>query len=173
MCGYTDDFVCRAWVLPRASPSPRTTMHARKRVRLRSADCQPAFASGGFAAAEARRPDRHLAARLREIEPCLDQRGFDLVAAPHQAFVQAVQAPDVLRMLAGAAELAVIAEIGAIDRLRLLDATLLQQQRSERMPRRLHPAPRFVVGQRVVEFDRTPQMGEAGVDVAASILELA
>src|SRR4029077_18906122 len=85
-------------------------------------------ASGGFAAAQARGADRHLAARQREVEPRLDQRRLGRVAAPYQAFVQAVQAPDVVGMLAGAAQLAVEAEIGAIDRLGLGELALLQQQ---------------------------------------------
>src|SRR5689334_17859096 len=101
--------------------------------------------SGGFAAAEAGGADRHLGARLGEIEPGLDQRRLDRVAAPAQAFVEPVQAPDVLGMLAGAAQLAVVAQVGAVDRFGLLDMALLQQERAQRMPRRLHPAPRLVV----------------------------
>jgi Putative transposase len=46
-------------------------------------------------------------------------------------------------MLAGPAELAVEAEIRAVDRFRLGDPALLQQQRTERVPGRLHPAPRL------------------------------
>ena len=38
---------------------------------------------------------------------CLDQRRLDLFAAPGEAFVQAVQAPHIVGMLAGAAQLAV------------------------------------------------------------------
>src|SRR5579864_7202670 len=90
--------------------------------------------------AETRRPHRYLRAGHREIEPRLDQRRLDLVAAPAQALVQAVQAPHVLRMLAGSAELAVEAQVGAVDRLGFGELALLQQERAQRMARRLHPA---------------------------------
>ena len=48
--------------------------------------------------AEAGCLDRHFRPRLREIEPLPDQGGLDLFAATDQAFVQAVQAPDVVGM---------------------------------------------------------------------------
>src|SRR5258708_477581 len=38
---------------------------------------------------------------------------------------------------------------------------------------RLHPAPRLVVRQRVIELDGAPQMGEGDVVVAAAVFELA
>ena len=95
------------------------------------------------------------------------------VAAPRQAFVQAVQAPHVVGMLVGAGELAVVAEVRAIDRLGLREMPLLQQERAQRMARRLHPAPRLVVGQRIVELDGAAQMGEGRVDVAAAVFQLA
>ena len=69
-----------------------------------------------------RRPSPAPRPGQRQVEARLDQRRLDRVAAPRQAFVQAVQAPDVVGMLAGAAELAVEAEIRAVDRLGLGDA---------------------------------------------------
>ena len=53
---------------------------------------------------EARRPHHDFGARAREIEAGLDHRRFQRVAATDQAFMQAVQAPEVVRVLAGAAE---------------------------------------------------------------------
>ena len=72
----------------------------------------------------------------------------------------AVQAPDVARMLQRPAERVVEAEVGGVDRGRLLDAALLEQQRAVGVAGRLHPAPRLVVGQRVVEFDCPPQVSK-------------
>src|ERR1700738_226449 len=100
----------------------------------------------GFAPAEARGAHRHLRPGQRQIETRLDQRRFNRVAPARQAFMETVQAPNILWMLARSAELAVVAEIRAVDRLRLGDAALLQQKGAERMPRRLHPTPRLVVG---------------------------
>ena len=77
---------------------------------------------------------------------CLMISASAVLAQPHQAFVEAMQAPDILRMLAGAREGSVQPEIGAVDRLGLAHAALLQQQRSQRMTRRLHPRPRLVIG---------------------------
>jgi hypothetical protein len=76
-------------------------------------------------------------------------------------------------VLAGPAQLAVETEIGTVDRLGLLDASLLQQERSERVAGRLHPAPGLVIGQRVVELDRLAQMREGRVVVALAVLQLA
>ena len=63
----------------------------------------------------------------------LDHAGLALLAEPKETLVQAMQAPWVLRVLAGAAQGAVEPEIGAIDALRLLDAPLLEKQRAEGM----------------------------------------
>ena len=128
---------------------------------------------GGSHPAEAGGPDRHVGPGNRDVEPLPDDLGFRLLAEPHQAFVEAVQAPDVLGMLAGPRQGGVETEIGAVDRLRLLDAALLEQQRAERMARRLHPAPRLVIGQRVVELDRAAQMRERLIEMAFAVLDLA
>ena len=55
-------------------------------------------------ATEARGPDRHLGAGKRLVELQLDQRGLHRLAPVGQALVQAMQAPDVARVLAGAGE---------------------------------------------------------------------
>ena len=73
---------------------------------------------GGFPPAKTRRPYRHLRAGGCEIQPRLDQRRFDRLAAARQTFVQAVQAPHVFGVPAGAVGLAVEAEVGAVDRFR-------------------------------------------------------
>src|ERR1700739_730018 len=70
-------------------------------------------------AAEAGGLHRHLRSGQRQVEALLDEGGLDPLAAPGQAFVQPVQAPEVVGVLAGAAELAVEAEIRAVDRLGL------------------------------------------------------
>src|ERR1044071_1973281 len=84
--------------------------------RLSAARRKRSRSSGGLAAAEAGGADGNLGARLGQLEPGLDQRRLDLVAAADQAFVQAVQAPHVLGMLVGATERAVVAQVGAVDR---------------------------------------------------------
>ena len=93
-------------------------------------------------------------------ETLLDDLGLRRSPEPAEALVEAVQAPDVVGVLAGAAKRAVEAEVGAVDRFRLLDLALLEQQRAERVARRLHPAPRLVVGQGVVQLDRPAQVVE-------------
>src|SRR5262245_14110436 len=82
-------------------------------------------------AAEAGGLDRHVGPGRGDVETLLDDAGFRVLAEPHQAFVKSVQAPDVFRMLAGARQRAVKAEIGAVDRLRFLHMALFQQKRSE------------------------------------------
>src|SRR3954465_3162925 len=76
-------------------------------------------------------------------------------------------------MLAGAAQPAVQPEIGTVNLLRLLDPSLLEQKGAQRMSRRLHPPPRFVVGKRVAEFDSPAQVRERCVMVALSVFQLA
>ena len=114
--------------------------------------------------ARARRQDRHVGAGLDQLELPSDDRRFGVAAQPGQAFVVAVQAPHVARMLAGSAQRGIEAEVGGVHRGGVLDVALLEQQRAVGVPGRLHPAPRFVVGQRVVEFDRPPQLGEGLVE---------
>jgi hypothetical protein len=46
-----------------------------------------------------------------------------------QALVQSVQRPEIIGMLAGAAQLAVKTEIGAVYRLGFLDSPLLEEKR--------------------------------------------
>src|SRR5215475_8121218 len=74
-----------------------------------------------FHAAEAGGLHRHLRAGHGEVEALLDQGRLGGLAAPREAFVQPVQAPQIVEMLAGAAELAVEAEIRSVDRLGLGD----------------------------------------------------
>src|SRR6476620_8506715 len=124
-------------------------------------------------AAEAGCLDRNLRPRLRQIESLLDQSCLDLITTADQALVQPVQRPEIIGMLAGAAQLAVETEVGAVYRLGFLDPSLLEQKGSERMAGRLHPSPRLVIGQPVAEFDRSAQMREGGVVLALAIFQLA
>src|SRR5689334_25253666 len=87
--------------------------------------------------------------------------------------MQSVQRPEVIRVLAGAAQLAVEAEIGTVYRFGFLDPSLLEQQRAERMARRLHPSPRLVIRQVVAELDRATQMRERRVEMAFAIFQFA
>ena len=59
--------------------------------------------------------------------------------------METMQTPDIIWMLARSAEHAVVAKIRAVDRLRFGEAALIQQERAERVPRRLHPTPGLVV----------------------------
>ncbi len=77
-----------------------------------------------FLAAEAGRLDGHIGPCDGEIETLLDDRRFHRLAPPHQTFVQAVQAPDIVRMLTGTAQRFVETKVGAIGRLRFLDPPL-------------------------------------------------
>src|SRR3954464_3045794 len=81
----------------------------RRRQRLFGRHCRPA--------AEAGRPYLNLRPRLRQIEPLPDQSRFDSLSAANQAFVQPVQRPQIVWILASPAELSVKTEIGTIDRL--------------------------------------------------------
>jgi hypothetical protein len=67
--------------------------------------------------AEAGCPYRDFRARLRQIEPLLDQSHLSLFPATSQAFVKPVQRPQIIGVLAGPAELAVKTKVGTIDRL--------------------------------------------------------
>ena len=99
--------------------------------------------------------------------------GLDGLAPAGQALVQAVQAPHVVGMPARPAQLAVEAQVGPVDGLGLVEAALLHQQRPEGVAGGLHPAPRLVVGQVVVELDRPTEVLEGGVEVAPAVLDLA
>ena len=66
-------------------------------------------------------------------------------AQAHQAFMEAVEAPDIVGVLAGAGERVVEPEIGAVNGFGFFDLVLLQQQSTQSMARGLHEAPRLVV----------------------------
>ena len=76
--------------------------------------------------------DRHVGARRGEIEAQLDYLGLRRLAEPRQTLVEPVQTPNIIRMLAGAAQGIVEPQIGAVNGLGLLDPALLQQQRAPR-----------------------------------------
>ena len=83
-----------------------------------------------------------------------------------------VQAPDVVRVLAGAAQRIVVPEIRSIHRGRLIDLTLFEQQGGQCMARWLHPSPGLVVGQVVVQPHGRPEVSERGVKAATTVLDL-
>src|SRR5690348_6497331 len=127
----------------------------------------------GAQAAVTRGPDRHVRSRGGDLELLLYDSRLLMFSQPGQAFVVPVQAPDVAGVLAGPGQRAVQAEIGAVDRLRLGQPSLFEQQGAVGVPGRLHPAPWLVVGQAVVEFDRPAQQAERLVVVAPPVLDLA
>jgi acyl-coenzyme A synthetase/AMP-(fatty) acid ligase len=92
---------------------------------------------------------------LRQLEPLPDQLRFGQLALRQQTLVVAVQAPDVARMPAWPPQGVVQAEVGTVDRRRLIDLTLLEKQGAEGVASRLHPVPRLVVEQLVVPLDGT------------------
>ena len=65
------------------------------------------------------------------------------------------------------------AEIVAIDPFGLLAMALIQKQGRQRMTWRMHPCPRFGVGQVVVKLDGLPQIGIGLVMAALMIGKLA
>ena len=87
--------------------------------------------------------------------------------------MQAVQAPQIAQMLAGAAQGLIQSQVGPVNRFRLLQMTLLHQQSAQGVPRGLHPAPGFIIGQGVVQCHRLAQMVKGGIKVAASVFQFA
>src|SRR5262249_22193700 len=152
------DRPCRPRSAPACSGGARSARPGGPSQRRSGGDLHAAEAGGLY---------RHLRPRQRQVEALLDQGRLDPLTAPCQAFMQSVQAPEVVRMLTGPAELAIEAEIGPVNRFGLGDPSLLEQQRTEGVPRRLHPAPGLIVWQRVVEFDRPAQMAEGDLVIAA------
>jgi hypothetical protein len=86
---------------------------------------------------------------------------FDRFAAPLQAFVQPVQAPDIGGMLEGTWQGLVKAQISSIHRLGLGKVSCIHQQGTKRVTGWLHPAPRLVVKHTVIQPDRRPQVFKA------------
>ena len=109
--------------------------------------------------------DRHVGVGLGQLELSTDRDGLGCAAQALQAFVVAVQAPHVAGVLARPAQCAVEAEVGGVHLGGKLDVPLLEQQRTVGVPGRLHPAPRLVVGQRVVEFVKDPKTGRTVLEL--------
>ena len=91
-------------------------------------------------------PDRHVGSRQHQVELLADDRRLGRASETLQAFVVAVQAPHVARMLARPGQVGIETEVGGIHLGGLLDVALLEQQRTVGVPGRLHPPPRLVVG---------------------------
>ena len=75
--------------------------------------------------AEAGRNDWHISTGGGDIKALLDEGRFFRAAKLRQAFVITDEAPDGIRMLAGAAQRMVKSEIGAIDGCCFFGASLL------------------------------------------------
>ena len=87
--------------------------------------------------------------------------------------MEAVEAPDVVGMAARPDDALVEPEILAIDGFGLGDPALLEEQGAERMPHGLHPAPRLVVGEVVLQPYRLPEVVEGVVVAALPVLDFA
>src|SRR5581483_2451732 len=107
----------------------------------RSAPASSSWLSGVAHPAEARRLDLDVGPGQRRLELRLDAGRFRAPPEPHEALVIAVQAPDVVRVLAGARQRGIEPEVSGIDGGGLLDVPLFEQQRAVRVPGGLHPAP--------------------------------
>ena len=81
-----------------------------------------------------------------------------------KTFCEAMKRPGIVR---------VPLQIGSIDLLCFLQLFLLEQQRAECMPRRLHPAPRFIVVESIVVAHRLAKVFEGHVESAFPIRDLA
>jgi hypothetical protein len=84
-----------------------------------------------------------------------DRQLFDL-ATLLQAFCQALERPNIIRVLRTPLNSAAQAQIVATDLLSLVVMAPLSQQRRKRMPRWMHPRPRLDVLQFVVSIDGFP-----------------
>ncbi len=102
-----------------------------------------------------------------------DHGGFGIFAQTRQAFVVAVEAPDVVGVLAGAGQRTVEAQIGAVDGFGFFDMALLQQQRAQRVAGGLHPAPGFVVAHVVIDIDGGSEMAESLFEIALAVFDFA
>ena len=69
---------------------------------------------------------RYISAGCCHIEALLDDGSFTVLAQSRQAFVKAMEAPDVVGVLAGAGKGVVKAEIGAVNGFSFLDMVLFQ-----------------------------------------------
>src|SRR5689334_18212628 len=63
-------------------------------------------------------------------------------------------------------------EVGGVHRGGLVDPALFEQQGTVGVPGGLHPPPRFVVRQCVVELDRAPQVAEGVGEIAFPVSDL-
>ena len=90
----------------------------------RRVTARPFFRSGHLTAV-ARRLHRHIRPRDGPIQLAFDMRRLDGLAAPGQAFMQTVQAPDIVGMLTGPRQGVVQPQIGPVDGLGLLIPALV------------------------------------------------
>ncbi len=100
-------------------------------------------------------------------------RTLHRLATTCEAFVETVEAPYVSRMLVRARQGGIKSEISAIDLLRLIGEPRIHQQCAEGMARGLHPSPRLIVKEVVVECDGTAQMREPLFDLPRLVVQFA
>jgi hypothetical protein len=81
--------------------------------------------------------------------------------------------PDIVRLLSTALHPAAQAQIIAIDLLGFVHVPLIEQERGERVARRVHPGSWLGVGEIVIELHRPAQMSISLVMIALMISKLA
>ena len=105
-------------------------------------------------------------------EPFLKFRQFAQRFAPLQTFDQSMQRPDIVGMLCASLNFAGQTKIFAICLLGFGAVTLLRQKSSQSMPRWMHPRPRFVILEIVIERNTLAQINISLLMVASMILQL-
>ena len=103
----------------------------------------------------------------------LDETGFTPGPSEHETLVKSVQRPHIVRVVGSPAQNTIEPEISTKHGFSFVDVTLLQQERSEGMPGRLHPSPRFVIWQIVIKLDGPTKVIERRSIIAPSIGDLA
>ncbi len=80
-----------------------------------------------------------------------------------------MQTPDIVRVTFRRNQHPIESKIGAINLFRFVNMPLRQEQRAQRMPRRMHPRPWLRIVERIVVGNRLAQMFKGDVVVAAMI----
>jgi hypothetical protein len=119
------------------------------------------------------RRDWHIRGALCSGEPLLQFRKLLRVVPFQQAFNQAMQSPDVVRVLRAALNVGIQAEIIAVNTLGLFDVASLQKKGRKRMARGMHPCPRLDVFEVVVPTHTLPQMPKGQFEVSLVVLQFA
>src|SRR5262245_979519 len=83
-----------------------------------------------------------------------------------------MQCPDIVRMVRASLDFFRQTEVFAIRFFGFVVVTLLRQKSSQSVSRWMHPCPRFMIFEIIVETDALPQMNIAFAMVAAMIFQL-